>query len=210
MGIPGHCGASDNAEPDRAIVGLQECILITGAAGFIGGRVLEMLLERGYRNLRCLVRPTGNRAKLEEIQTRYKGRAQIEIIKGNLLSREDCLQAVQGVAVVYHLAAGRGEKLVPDAFMNSVVTTRNLLGACQSETRLKRFVTVSSFSVYSNCRKPAGRLLDESCPMETEPQLRGDAYTFAKVKQDELVLELAVKWKIPYVIVRPGVVYGPG
>jgi len=112
--------------------------------------------------------------------------------------------------VVYHLAAGRGEKLVADAFMNSVVTTRNLLDACGSEGGIRRFVSISSFSVYSNCQKPGGRLLDESCPLEARPELRGDAYTFAKVRQDEMVAELATKWKLPFVIVRPGVVYGPG
>src|SRR5206468_7017915 len=53
-------------------------------------------------------------------------------------------------------------------------------------------------------------VLDESCPMEGQPELRGDAYTFAKVKQDEIVEEYGKKSGIPYVIVRPGVVYGPG
>jgi nucleoside-diphosphate-sugar epimerase len=46
--------------------------------------------------------------------------------------------------------------------------------------------------------------------METQPALRGDAYTFAKVKQDELVAEYGARLGIPFVIVRPGVVYGPG
>jgi nucleoside-diphosphate-sugar epimerase len=52
--------------------------------------------------------------------------------------------------------------------------------------------------------------LDESCPVETHPELRGDAYCFAKVKQEEIVTEYGKKFKIPYVIVRPGHVYGPG
>jgi nucleoside-diphosphate-sugar epimerase len=206
----GHNSANVSPAVQGAIVGFDERILITGAAGFIGARVLELLVDRGFRNLRCLVRPTGNRARLEAIQKQYQDRAQIEIVNGNLLSREDCRMAVKEVSLIYHLAAGRGEKLVADAFMNSVVTTRNLLEACHEENRLKRFVTVSSFSVYSNREKPNGRLLDESSPMDARPELRSDAYTFAKVKQDELVMELGAKWKIPYVIVRPGVVYGPG
>jgi nucleoside-diphosphate-sugar epimerase len=53
-------------------------------------------------------------------------------------------------------------------------------------------------------------VLDESCPMETQPELRGDAYTFAKVKQDEIIQEYGQKFALPHVIVRPGVVYGPG
>jgi nucleoside-diphosphate-sugar epimerase len=108
------------------------------------------------------------------------------------------------------LAAGRGEKSYPDAFMNSVVTTRNLIEASISNGCLKRFVNISSFSVYSNAGKTQRGILDESSPVEDRPQLRGDAYTFAKAKQDELVEEYATKFGFPYVIVRPGHVYGPG
>jgi nucleoside-diphosphate-sugar epimerase len=194
----------------KDIIGPEDLILITGAAGFIGTHVLSRLLERGFRNFRCFLRPSGNSTKIEQAAGAYKNGARVELFKGNLLSAKDCAAAAKGAKVVYHLAAGRGEKLVADAFMNSVVTTRNLMDACGADGGTRRFVSISSFSVYSNRDKPAGRLLDESCPMENQPHLRGDAYTFAKVRQDELVAELAAKWKMPYVIVRPGVVYGPG
>jgi nucleoside-diphosphate-sugar epimerase len=204
-------GISDaTAAAESMVAGPDDLILITGAAGFIGTRVVENLLERGFRTLRCFVRPSSNLAKLTALQDAVRGRAQIEILTGNLLSREDCLAAAEGVAVVYHLAAGRGEKMVADAFMNSVVTTRNLLDACCRQSNLRRILSVSSFSVYSNRNKPGGRLLDESCPVETQPELRGDAYTFAKVKQEEIICEYGDNRGIPYVIVRPGVVYGPG
>jgi len=71
-------------------------------------------------------------------------------------------------------------------------------------------VNISSLSVYSNVDKADGSLLDESCPIETNPQRRADAYCFAKVKQDEIVAQYSKKLGIPFVIVRPGVVYGPG
>jgi nucleoside-diphosphate-sugar epimerase len=114
------------------------------------------------------------------------------------------------VAVIYHFAAGRGEKSYPDAFLNSVVTTRNLLEASLRDQCLRKFVNVSSFAVYTNTKKPRSRVLDESCPVEKHPELRGDAYSFAKVKQDEIVAEYARKFGIPCVTVRPGHVYGPG
>ena len=192
------------------IISRDSLILVTGAAGFIGSRVIELLLERGFSNLRCFVRPTGDSATLEALAARFSDSARIEIFKGNLLSPADCERAAKDVAVVYHLAAGRGEKMVADAFMNSVITTRNLLQACGRPPGIKRFVTVSSFSVYTNQQKPSGNVLDESCPVEVQPELRGDAYTFAKVKQDEIVAEYGRKFGIPYVIVRPGMVYGPG
>jgi nucleoside-diphosphate-sugar epimerase len=113
-------------------------------------------------------------------------------------------------AVIYHLAAGRGEKSYPDAFINSVVSTRNLLEAAHRHHCLRRLVSISSFSVYSNRGKSQRGLLDETCPLEAKPALRGDAYSFAKNKQDEVVAEYGARLQIPYVIVRPGVVYGPG
>lgn len=192
------------------IIQPDEPILVTGAAGFIGSRVVECLLQYGYRNISCLVRPTSSTERLETIARSAPEGSRFEIVKGNLLSRDDCARASREVAVIYHLAAGRGEKSYPDAFMNSVVSTRNLLEAAHKHRALRRFVNVSSFAVYSNRFKPKRALLDEDCPVEAKPSLRGDAYSFAKVKQDELVVEYGNRLQIPYVIVRPGVVYGPG
>jgi nucleoside-diphosphate-sugar epimerase len=192
------------------IIDKRDLILVTGAAGFIGLSVVERLLDLGFCNLRCFVRPSRSTAKLQSLSSDICGAAHVEVFKGNLLSREDCMRATENVAVILHLAAGRGEKSYPDALLNSVVTTRNLMEASISHGSLRRFVNISSFSVYSNTDKARKRLLDESCPIEARPELRGDAYTFAKVKQDEMVVEYGKKFNIPYVIVRPGHVYGPG
>jgi nucleoside-diphosphate-sugar epimerase len=184
-------------ERDDFIVGSDDLILVTGGTGFVGSRVVENLLDRGFRNIRCFTRSSQD--------ARRPG---VQLMAGNLLSREDCIAAAADASVVLHLAAGRGEKFYPDAFMNSVVTTRNLLDACVQHGSLKRFVNVSSFSIYSS--PVNSELLDESCPLETHPELRGEAYVFAKAKQDEIVLEYARSHHIPYVMVRPGAVYGPG
>lgn len=194
----------------ESIIGLEDQILVTGAAGFVGQRVINDLISRGFRHIKCFIRPSSDPTVLQQIQRSLSEDIQLEIIRGNLLSREDCARAVQDVAVIYHLAAGRGEKFFPDAFLNSVVTTRNLLEAVRGSAELKRLVTISSFSVYSNREKGRGGLLDESSEIEPQPHLRGDAYTFAKAKQDELVVEFGRRFGIPYVIIRPGVVYGPG
>jgi nucleoside-diphosphate-sugar epimerase len=157
-----------------------------------------------------MVRPTANVERLKAILQSHGKTAQLEVVEGNLLSLEDCLRVSQSASVVYHLAAARGEKSFPEAFMNTVVTTRNLLEATHHHRCLKRFVSISSFSVYSNRDNPQRGVLDEACPVDPQPGLRGDAYTFAKVKQDETVAEYGTSHRIPYVIVRPGVVYGPG
>lgn len=185
-------------------------ILVTGAGGFIGKRVVINLLDRGFTNIRSLTRPTGNPERISELLGNQSSNGRLEICKGNLLSREDCIRISQNVQIVYHLAAGRGVKSYPDAYLNSAVTTRNLIAACLKNGTLKRFVNVSSFSVYSNRNKPRRRILDETCPLEQYPAQRGDAYCYAKVKQEEMVIEYGEKYKLPYVSVRPGWVYGPG
>jgi nucleoside-diphosphate-sugar epimerase len=193
---------------DLFIIEPDDRILVTGAAGFIGTRVVESLLDRGFRNLACFARPTSDLARLETMVKAQPRSVRIDILKGNLLSRADCEAACHGAAVIFHLAAGTGEKSFPDAFMNSVVTTRNLLEARLRYAGLQRFVLVSSFTVYTNRQK--SRRLDESCPVETRAGLRGDAYCFAKLKQEELVAEYGKNFGAPYVVVRPGSVYGPG
>ena len=79
-----------------------------------------------------------------------------------------------------------------------------------SQANLRRFVNVSSFAVYSNFDLKRGALLDETCALETDHVARSEAYAYAKSKQDEIVAEYGAQYNMPYVIVRPGAVYGPG
>jgi nucleoside-diphosphate-sugar epimerase len=197
-------------EHDSFIISPDDRILVTGAAGFIGSRVVEGLLDRGFRDILCFARPSSELARIEAIVKHPPAGAQVEVVRGNLLSRQDCEMATRDVALIIHLAAGTGEKSYPDAFMNSVVATRNLLEASLKHGRLRRFVLVSSFAVYSNRGKPRSRRLDESCPTEEHAELRGEAYCYAKVKQEQIVTEYGKNFGIPSVVVRPGSVYGAG
>lgn len=189
---------------------IAETVLVTGATGFIGTRVVDNLLGRGFQNIRCLTRDTANIPKLDGIIDHHSGSSRAKILVGNLLSQEDCKKFAQGVSIIYHLAAGTGTKAFSDAYLNSVVTTRNLLEASLEQRCLKRFVNMSSFAVYANRKNPRGRVLDESSPVEPHPESRAEAYCFAKVKQDELVFEYGRKHDLPFVILRPGNVFGPG
>ncbi|MDH5642428.1 MAG: NAD-dependent epimerase/dehydratase family protein, partial [Nitrospira sp.] len=191
------------------IIGQEATILVTGASGFIGFRVVHNLIGRGFRHVKCFVRLSSDVKQLEVLAAQHPD-CKIEIIRGNLLAKSDCVDAAQGVAVIFHMAAGTGEKSFPDAFMNSVVTTRNLLEAVRGQEGFRRFVNVSSFAVYTNVGGKIRGLLDESSPVEQDWENIPDAYCFAKVKQDMLVAEYGEKYGIPYVIVRPGAVYGPG
>lgn len=195
-------------QPEDTIINPTERILVTGANGFIGTRIVDMLLQYGFTNLCCFARPSGNLSALDQI-IRSGNESRIDLVKGNLLSREDCAKAAEGAAVIYHLAAGI-DKSYAGAYLNTVVTTRNLLDAAISGGCLRRFVNVSSFAVYSGMNIGHGKVLDETCEVESRPEARGDSYCYAKAKQDELLLEYSRKHNIPYVIVRPGAVYGPG
>jgi nucleoside-diphosphate-sugar epimerase len=195
---------------DAFIADFDDPILITGATGFIGKRVVECLLALGFRNLRCFARPSSRADRVDELRLRSCSGCNVEVMEGNLLNRENCEAAVKGIKVIYHLAAGTGGKSFADAVMNSVVPTRNLLEAAAKEGALCRFVNISSFTVYTNRDKPGGHVLDESCPIEQQAARRGDAYCYGKVKQDELVTSYGRQLGIPFVIVRPGYVYGPG
>jgi len=201
--------SSSGSQDQFHIITPDDRILVTGAAGFIGSRVVERLVHDGFRNLVCFARPSSKMACIEAIVDGRPEGSQIEIIRGNLLSPADCQAACKDVAVIYHLAAaGNRENSFGGAFMNSVVTTRNLLDASLECARLRRFVLVSSFAVYTNRQKSRG--LDELCPIEEHPEVRGDAYCYAKVKQEQIVGDYAKNFRIPYVVVRPGSVYGEG
>jgi nucleoside-diphosphate-sugar epimerase len=193
----------------KHIASPDERILVTGSNGFIGAKVVKTLLEYGFSKLRCFVRPSSKLDRLENALSQFNAEKSVELVRGDLLSRDDCRKAAEGVLVVYHLAAGF-EKSFAGAFMNSALTTRNLLDALLERGRPKRFVSVSSFAVYSNLSLNRGALLDEACPLEDDPQERFDAYGFGKLKQEELVKEYGRRHNLPYVILRPGYVFGPG
>lgn len=184
-------------------------ILVTGSSGFIGATVVETLLKYGFANLRCLVRPSSRLERLNSIIQKHAGGQGIELISGDLTSREDCLRATDGVSLIFHLAAG-SDKTFAGAFMNSALATRNLLDAFLQCGNPIRFVNVSSFAVYSNLTLNRGALLDETCPLEDAPQERYDAYAFGKLKQEEIVREYGKARGLPFAILRPGTVFGPG
>jgi nucleoside-diphosphate-sugar epimerase len=194
---------------DERIVKAYDRILVTGANGFIGTSVVEVLLEYGYSNLRCFVRPSSRLERLQRVIAQHNAKAKVELVVGDLLSPGDCARAAEGVAVVYHLAAGF-DKSFAGAFMNSALATRNVIDAFLVAGRPVRFVNVSSFAVYSNFRMKRGALIDETAPLEDAPQERYDAYAFGKLKQEEIVVEYGRTRDLPYVIVRPGAVFGPG
>jgi nucleoside-diphosphate-sugar epimerase len=190
------------------IAGAESQILVTGANGFIGSWVVRALLGRGFKRIRCLTRGTAGAGNLERVRAEF-GTSGMEVIHGNLLSPDTCAKAINGVAVVYHLAAGV-EKTFPGCFLNSAVTTRNLLDAAIAAGTVRRFVNISSLAVYSNEKVRRDGVIDETCQIDTHLVERYDPYAYGKAKQDEIVREYGRVRDLPYVIVRPGITFGPG
>lgn len=190
------------------IIDRRDAILVTGAGGFVGSRVIDALIRYGFENIRCFLRPSSKRAALEILKEESPD-VRLDFIEGNLLNRDDCRLATDGVAVIYHLAAGV-DKSFPSAFMNSVVTTRNLLDTVIGKNHFKRFVNVGTIAAYSNATLKRGALLDERCEIHAPADRLDEAYVYGKIKQDEIVVEYHDKHSLPFVLIRPAVVFGPG
>jgi len=183
-------------------------VLVTGGTGFLGASVIERLLARGERDLRVLVRSTSKTARLEAVLAKYPD-AKVEKFVGSLATVEAAAAALDGCGVVYHLAASL-LGAPADMFLNTVVTTRNLLEAMRAKTNgtAPKLVHCSSFGVYGVAEAPRGAVVDEKTPLEAHPEQR-DNYSHAKLRQEKLVWEYHQKYKIPVVVLRPGVIYGP-
>jgi len=181
-------------------------ILVTGAGGFLGSALVERLLVHGEREVRCLVRQGRGPRKLRALAERFPD-ASVEFWSGDLTSRQDAHRALKDVGVVYHLAAAM-KGSAADIFLNTVVASKNLLEELIPLGSI-RVVLTSSFSVYGTAVLPAGAVLNENTALERQPGRR-DLYSQAKLRQELLFREYREKHGFPLVIVRPGVIYGPG
>ncbi|MGI9595697.1 MAG: NAD-dependent epimerase/dehydratase family protein [Acidimicrobiales bacterium] len=184
-------------------------ILVTGSNGFLGSAVVRRLATSTAADIRCLVRPGSSTARIDDLID--TGR--VELQRGTLNSNFDCWAATEGIDTIYHLAAGMGGGAMADVWLTTVVSTDNLLKALDKRRidgrPLTRFVHCSSFAVYGVESLPPGSTVDESTPLETNRR-QADDYSHAKLRQEELVRAGAEAQGFELVVVRPGVVYGPG
>ena len=118
--------------------------LVTGAGGFLGRALVGKLLALPGADVRCMVRSAAQGERLRELAAAHP-LARLEIVTGNLLARGDVARAVEGVDVVYHLAASlKGSPA--DIFLNTVVASDRLLDAIADRPRT--LIAVSSMGVY--------------------------------------------------------------
>ncbi|MBA6252584.1 MULTISPECIES: NAD(P)-dependent oxidoreductase [unclassified Colwellia] len=171
-------------------------ILVTGANGFLGVEVVKALVDLGVNDIRCLVRPGSSLNGLSELD--------IEVSRGSLNSEKNVQDALVGLDTVVHLAASKSGSPM-GMFTETVVATEILFDAIEA-SQVKKFVFVSSFSLYGTSLLSAKQTVDEKTPVEPNPELR-DSYSWVKFYQEKLCIERCKTLGIELVIHRPGVIY---
>lgn len=174
----------------------SEPILVTGAAGHLGGAIARQLLARGSK-VRALVRETSDLRGLPP---------GVEVVRGDVRRHTDVVTAMSGCAIVFHAAAiystdpSRANEIVSTAMEG----TSNVVRAA-SENGIERLVCTSSVAAVGHNYDPT-IALDEaswnSLPM--------DAYCSAKTDAERLAWALATELDVDMVVTNPGMVIGPG
>lgn len=173
--------------------------LVTGATGFLGSHVVELLVEQGHE-VRALARRTSDISHLKTTGA--------SIVFGDVEDIESLRPAVQSVDVVIHTAARvmPGWGAWPDFESCIIKGTENLLKA-SSKAKVSRFLQFSTITVYG---KACGRGIpaNEStrCEVDFKPE---NYYDYAKLEADRLAFMYHDGDRLQVSAVRPGWVYGP-
>jgi len=184
----------DEAKRDASPPPLDGVCLITGATGFIGGRLVERLVADGHA-VRCLARESSDTNALEHLH--------VPIVYGDLTDAPSLVRAVDGCRYVVHCGA-----LVSDwATKNEIIKinvdgTRLLLEAC-ADAAVQRFVHLSTTDVYGY---PGGAAIDETY---RATRFR-NWYAQTKLEAEAEVRRAERERALDTVILRPATVYGPG
>jgi nucleoside-diphosphate-sugar epimerase len=167
-------------------------VLITGATGFVGGRLAERLVLEEGAHVRVLVR---NWTKAVWIS-----RLACDLIQGDVLDKDSIKEAVKGCDVVFHCASGPAQNM--GGYMKTNVEgTHNILNACK-EYRTERIVYLSSVAVHGPNLPPGA---DESSPYK----IQGRDYSDSKIRTEQFLMEYYREKQMPIVILRPTFIWGP-
>jgi nucleoside-diphosphate-sugar epimerase len=173
-------------------------VFLTGATGFIGGRVAAALRERGDE-VRALVRDRGRGSELEQLGC--------ELVVGDLadsaaLERglQDCDALIHGAAV-YEVGIPESEH--PRMYEANVLGTERVLGAALAAGTPK-VIYVSTVGAFGNTH---GEVVDETY---RHPGSSFTSYYEETKYEAHRVAERLIAEGLPCVIVQPGGVYGPG
>ncbi len=178
-------------------------VLVTGAGGFIGSHLTEMLVRSGAQ-VRAFVRynSRGDSGLLRLIDPDI--RQELEIIAGDLRDDQAIEQAVSGTAIVFHLGALIS---IPYSYLHprevaetNLMGTLNVLAACRTYG-VERLVHTSTSEVYGTARYVP---IDEAHPLQGQ-----SPYSASKIGADKLVESFYCTYELPAVTVRPFNTFGP-
>jgi nucleoside-diphosphate-sugar epimerase len=182
-------------------------ILVTGGAGFLGTAVVADLLARGHQ-VRCLLRSEKAAAHLRRaLGAGGVDTTRLELAFGSI--RPDGVDPgwlLECDRLVHAAGALDG---APSTLVRQNVAATRTLAETAAACGITRLILVSSLSVYDTHVLEPGAVLDEGCPIEPAPERRG-AYVYSKVAQERVCTAACRHGGVPLVIVRPGVIFGPG
>lgn len=172
-------------------------VLVTGATGFLGSRLTSALAVRGDA-VRALSRGTGVENQLQKTH--------VEIVRGDLKDRDSLRKAIAGVDVVCHAAAAmRGSWR---EYAETTIQGTEWMLKLSQEAGVKRFVHISSITVYRTWDRGREALIDETCPWDPDPERLGP-YAHSKIEAEKHAFRY-LRQGLPVVVIRPGIIYGPG
>jgi nucleoside-diphosphate-sugar epimerase len=170
-------------------------VLVTGATGFTGAVLARRLVEQGCV-VRAIARHSANAGALKDLP--------IEWFRGNVYDAEVVKAAVAGVQYIFHAAAAYRVSGLPDDEYRRVheTSTQLLAEAALSQPDFKRFVHVSTVGVHGHVEHPPAN--------EETPFHPGDIYQQTKAEAELWLHAFAREKKLPYSVIRPAAIYGPG
>lgn len=176
-------------------------ILVTGADGFIGSHLTELLLEKGF-TVRALSQYNSFNywGWLEDINPSSK----LEVVTGDIRDPFFCETISKDVDIVFHLAALIAIPFsykAPQSYVETNITgTLNICNAALNNS-VKRVLVTSTSEVYGTAQYVP---IDEKHPKQ--PQ---SPYSASKIGADAMALSFYNSFKLPVTIVRPFNTYGP-
>lgn len=167
-------------------------ILVTGASGFIGGRLVERLVRHHGADVRVLVRGAASAARL--------ARLPVDFVLGDVTRSTDLDRACAGREIVFHCAYGTSGSQKHRAWVNKAGTERTLEAARRAGAA--RVVALSTLMVYG---QTGDGDLDETAPRRRF----GNAYSDSKLAAEQIALQYAKSGRVPVAVLQPTAVYGP-